>query len=70
MSFGQYLDTVFYQVHQQTANHIVTSVLYTLAEHTTDDVCTRDKMATVCVEAESSIKSGMFIQVHNSQLCS
>ena len=45
--------TVFYQVHQQTANHIVKSVLCSLTVHTTDDVCTKDKMATVCVEAES-----------------
>ena len=44
---------IFYQVHQQIANQIVKSVLCSLTVHTTDDVCTRDKMATVCVEAEA-----------------
>ena len=44
---------VFYQVYQQTANQIVKSVLCSLTVHTTEDLCTRDKIATVCVEAES-----------------
>ena len=52
LSLGQY-KIVFYQVDQQTTNHIVESVLCSRNVHTTDDVWTRDKMATVCVEAES-----------------
>ena len=37
LSIGQ-CKTVFYQVYQQSANHIVKSVLCSLTVHTTDEV--------------------------------